>query len=93
MTLSVNPITHMVIEVPTLFPYNDTKAVSWMYDFTVYVHDQKMQEKPMTSDEPIISITDTGGVTRRGIIFALTSLPVDNSDPSNQDKGKQIDNA
>lgn len=27
MALSVTPITHMVITVPTFFPFNDTKAV------------------------------------------------------------------
>lgn len=46
----------------------------------------------MTFDEPIVSIVDTGGVTRSGILFALTSLPVDNNGLSTQDKGKQIDN-
>ncbi|XP_050916801.1 uncharacterized protein LOC127131973 [Lathyrus oleraceus] len=93
MTLSVTPITPMMITVPTKFPFNDTKAVSWVYDPAVYIHGQKMQEKHMTFDEPIVSIVGTGGVTRNGRIFALTSSPVDNSGPSVQNKGKQIENA
>lgn len=52
-----------------------------------------MQEKPITSDKPIVSIAGTGGVTRNGRIFSPKSLPFENSGPSIQDKGKQIENA
>lgn len=83
----------MLITVPTSFPYNDTKEVTWVYDSSVYIHGQKMQEKPMKFDNPIVSITGVGGVTRSGVIFAPTSPPVGNSGPLAQDKGKQIDNA
>lgn len=37
MTLSENPITLMVITIPSPFPFNNTKAVSWVYDSAVYI--------------------------------------------------------
>lgn len=81
MTLSAAPIIPIVITFSTLFPYNNTKAVSWVYDSTVYIHGQKLQEKMMTSNEPIINIAGTIGVTRSGRIFSPISLPADNSGP------------
>lgn len=93
MTLSATHITPMVITISTSFPYNNIKEIPWVYDSTVYIHGQKMQENPMTSNEPIISIAATDGGTRSSRISVLTSLPTDNSGPSAQDKGKQIDNS
>lgn len=43
MTISVDPIIPLTITVPTPFPYGDTKAVSWIHDFVVYIHGQKVQ--------------------------------------------------
>lgn len=38
MTLSINPITPIVIKIPTSFPYNDMKPVVWVYDSAIYIH-------------------------------------------------------
>lgn len=47
----------------------------------------------MKSNNPIINIVGTGGVTRSGRIFAPASSPIGTSGPSTIDKGKKIDNA
>ena len=91
LTLSINPIVPMVITVPTLFPYNDTKEVPWVYDSSVYIHGPKIQEEPMKSNDPIISIVGTGGVTRSGRVFAPVPPPIGHSGPSTLDRGKKID--
>ncbi|XP_050909309.1 uncharacterized protein LOC127123094 [Lathyrus oleraceus] len=93
LTLSTNPITPIIITVPTPFPYVDTKAVPWMYDTSVYIHGQKIQEEPLKSSDPMINITGTSGVTRSGRIFAPTPTPIGTINPSTSDKGKQIDGA
>ncbi|XP_050877316.1 uncharacterized protein LOC127081075 [Lathyrus oleraceus] len=93
LTLLTNPITPIVITVPTPFPYVDTKAVPWMYDTSVYIHGQKEQEEPIKSSDPMINITGTSGVTRSGRIFASTPTPIGTINPSTLDKGKQIDGA
>ncbi|XP_050875021.1 uncharacterized protein LOC127078622 [Lathyrus oleraceus] len=93
LTLSTNPITPIIITVPTPFPYVDTKAVPWMYDTSVYIQGQKIQEEPIKSSDPMINITGTSGVTRSGRIFAPTPTPIGTINPSTSDKGKQIDGA
>ncbi|XP_050891446.1 uncharacterized protein LOC127096960 [Lathyrus oleraceus] len=93
LTLSTNPVTPIIITVPTPFPYVDTKAVPWMYDTSVYIHGQKIQEEPLKSSDPMINITNTGGITRSGRIFAPTPTPIRITNPSTLDKGKQIDGA
>lgn len=93
MNLSKNPITHMVITIPVSFPYNDTKIVLWVYDSAAHIRGQRMQEKPMMSDEPILSIVGTGQAPQSGRIFSPITPPVDNIGPSTQAKGKQIKNA
>ncbi|XP_050877338.1 uncharacterized protein LOC127081095 [Lathyrus oleraceus] len=93
LTLSTNPVTPIIITVLTPFPYVDTKAVPWMYDTSVYIHGQKIQEEPLKSSDPMINITSTSGVTRSGRIFALTPTPIGTINPSTSDKGKKIDGA
>lgn len=51
-----------------------------------------MQDNPLTFEEPIVNIAGTSGVTRSVRIFAPTSPPIDNSDPSTHAKGKHIEN-
>lgn len=63
MTISNNSITHMVITVLTLFPFDDTNVVPWIYDSTIYIQGQRLQEEPTTSTEPMANMTGTGGVT------------------------------
>lgn len=92
LTLSASPVTPMIITVPTPIPYNNTRAVPWMYDTSVYIHVQKVQEEPIKSDDPLISIAGTGSVIRIGRIFAPTPPPIENSGPSAQDKGKKVGN-
>ncbi|XP_050914741.1 uncharacterized protein LOC127129632 [Lathyrus oleraceus] len=93
LTLSTNPVTPIIITVHTPFPYVDTKAVPWMYDTLVYIHGQKIQEESLKSSDPMINITGTSGITRSGRIFAPTPTPIGTINPSNSDKGKQIDGA
>ena len=38
MTISVDPITHLTIIIPTPFPYENTKEVPWIYDSTLTNH-------------------------------------------------------
>lgn len=44
LTLSANPVAPMIITVLTSFPYDNTKAIPWVYDTLVYIHGQKIQE-------------------------------------------------
>ena len=88
LTLSINPIVPMVITVPTLFPYNDTKEVPWVYDSSVYIHGPKIQEEPMKSNDLIINIARTYGVTRSGRIFAPAPPLIGTRNHSTLDKGK-----
>lgn len=92
LNLSVNPVTPMVVIVPTPFPYNDTRAIPWIYDTPIYIHGQKVQEEPIKSNDPLISTTETSGVTRSGRIFAPSPSLIENSRPSVHNKGKQVDN-
>lgn len=57
MTIYDNPITPLLIIVPTLFPFENTKAVPWVYDSTDYIHGHKVQEDPVASNELMVSIT------------------------------------
>lgn len=82
----------MIITVPTPFPYIDTKAVPWVYDTSVYIHGQKIQQELMKSKDLIINIAGTGGVTRSKRIFTPAPPPIGTSNPSTLDKGKQIVN-
>ncbi|XP_050896935.1 uncharacterized protein LOC127103747 [Lathyrus oleraceus] len=91
MNLSGSPIVPLVITIPMSFPFNDTKAVPWVYDSTLYIHGQRVQEDPMASNEPMASIADTGGVTRSGRTFAPVPPQIDNGGTSNQEKGNQIE--
>ncbi|XP_050890983.1 uncharacterized protein LOC127096461 [Lathyrus oleraceus] len=93
LTLSTNPVTPIIITVPTPFPYVDTKVVPWMYDTSVYIHGQKIQEELLKSSDPMINITDTSGIMRSGRIFSPTPTPIGTINPSTSDKGKQIDGA
>ncbi|XP_050919836.1 uncharacterized protein LOC127137415 [Lathyrus oleraceus] len=93
LTLSTNHVTPIIITVPTPFSYVDTKAVPWVYDTSVYIHGQKIQEEPLKYSDPMINITGTGGITRSGRIFASTLTSIRNINPSTSDKGKQIDGA
>lgn len=52
MTIYDNPIAHLVINVPTPFNFEDTKAVPWIYESIVYIHGYKVQEKPVAINEP-----------------------------------------
>ncbi|XP_050919089.1 uncharacterized protein LOC127136591 [Lathyrus oleraceus] len=79
--------------VPTPFPYINTKAVPWVYDTSIYIHGQKLQEEPLKSSDPMINITGTGEITRNGRIFAPTPTSIGAINPSTSDKGKQIDGA
>lgn len=91
VTIYVNPVIPLTINVPTLFPYMDTKAVPWIYYSMVYIHGKKIQDEPFETKEPTINITGTRGVTRSGRIFALVPLMNDNVGTSSKNKGKQTE--
>ncbi|XP_050875207.1 uncharacterized protein LOC127078828 [Lathyrus oleraceus] len=48
--------------VPTLFPYQDTKAVPWNYETTMYLGGKEI----CIPDTEIVNIAGTGGMTRSG---------------------------
>lgn len=81
----------MIIMVPTLFPYDNTKVVPWVYDTSVYIHGQKIQDEPMKSNDQIISIAGTGEVITSGRIFVPVPPLIGTSNISTLDKGKQFD--
>lgn len=91
MTISDNPITPLLIIMPISFPFEDTKAVPWIYDSTVYIHEHKVQEEHVAPNEPMVNIAGTDGVTRSGRIFSPVPPVIDNSGTSNQEKGKQVE--
>ncbi|XP_050908700.1 uncharacterized protein LOC127122404 [Lathyrus oleraceus] len=93
LTLSTNPVTPIIIIVPTPLSYVDTKVVPWMYDTSIYIHGQKIQEEPLKSSDPMNNITDTDKITRSRRIFTLTPTPIGTINPSTSDKGKKIDGA
>lgn len=91
MTISDNLVVPLMIIMPTLFPLEDTKAILWIYDSTIYIHGQKVRQEPVASNEPMVSIIGIGGVTRSGRIFAHVPPVIDNGWTSNQEKGKQVE--
>ncbi|XP_050889755.1 uncharacterized protein LOC127095054 [Lathyrus oleraceus] len=93
LTLSTNPVTPIIITVPTPFSYVNTKEVPWVYDNSVYIHGQKSQEEPLKSSDLMINIIGTRGITRSGRIFVPTLTPIGTVHPSTSEKGKQIDDA
>ena len=42
MTIFVNPVVPMIINVPNPFPFEDIKSISWIYDSIDYIHGQKV---------------------------------------------------
>lgn len=90
MTISVDPTTTLTITMPTPFPYENTKAIPWIYDSTVYIHGCKIEDEPLESKEPTINIVGTWGVTRSGRVFAPVPPINENGGASNQGKGKQV---
>lgn len=54
------------LSVPTLFPYQNTKAVPWNYETTTYVGGKEI----CIPDTEIVNIAGTGGMTRSGRVFA-----------------------
>lgn len=91
MTISIDPVIPLTIIILAFFPYEDTKAVPWIYDSTIYIHGQKVQDEPLASKELTINIIGTWGVIRRERIFALVPPTTDNGGVSSQDKGKHIE--
>lgn len=63
-----------------------------MYDTSIYIHGQKVPSEPIKSDEPLIIIVRTGGVTRSGRILAPAPPPIENGNPSTHDRGNKVDN-
>ncbi|XP_050889924.1 uncharacterized protein LOC127095252 [Lathyrus oleraceus] len=57
--------------VPTLFPYQNTKAVPWSYETTAYLGGKEI----CIPDTEIVNITGAGGMTRSGRVFAPKYTP------------------
>ncbi|XP_050920203.1 uncharacterized protein LOC127137822 [Lathyrus oleraceus] len=51
--------------VPTLFPYQNAKAVPWNYETTTYLGGKEIR----IPDTEIVNIAGTGGMTRSGRVF------------------------
>lgn len=88
MKVYVDPVTPLTIIVPTSFPYENMKAIPWIYDSTIYIHGRKVEDEPLESKEPTVNITGIGGVTRRGRIFAPVPPTNDNGGTSDHGNGK-----
>lgn len=52
--------------VPSLFPYQNTKAVPWNYEAITYLGGKKIR----IPDTEIVNIAGAGGMTRSGHVFA-----------------------
>ncbi|XP_050920283.1 uncharacterized protein LOC127137919 [Lathyrus oleraceus] len=52
--------------VPSLFPYQNTKAVHWNYETTAYLGGKEI----CIPDTEIFNIAEVGGMTRSGRVFA-----------------------
>ncbi|XP_050919835.1 uncharacterized protein LOC127137414 [Lathyrus oleraceus] len=57
--------------VPTLFPYQNTKAVPWNYETTTYLGGKEI----CIPDTEIVNIAGAGGMTRSGRVFAPKYTP------------------
>lgn len=67
------PVTPLVIQIPSYFPYESTRAVTWRYEPNVYKQGQENQ--PLVINEPnVTTIPGPGGMTRRGPVFAQRSV-------------------
>lgn len=89
-----NPVTPLVIIVPSPFPFYSIKDVSWNYDSTIYMHGQKQEDKPLVIKESVVNIVGTGRMTRSGQVFASTPpLEKNNFKPLAKGKGKRNANA
>lgn len=91
MTIFVDPVIPLTINVPSPFPYKHIKTVSCIYDSIVYIHGEKVQDEPLVAKEPAINITGTWGVARSEIIFVPVPHTIDNGGTSSQGKVKQIE--
>ncbi|KAI5407562.1 hypothetical protein KIW84_053713 [Lathyrus oleraceus] len=72
------PITPLVITIPSPFAFDSTKEVPWNYDSKVYLYGQEVKEKQIKSKEASVNITEAGGITHNGRVFALAP-PTDNN--------------
>ncbi|XP_050919291.1 uncharacterized protein LOC127136815 [Lathyrus oleraceus] len=57
--------------VPSLFPYQNTKAVPWNYETTTYLGGKEIR----IPDTEIVNIAGAGGMTRSGRVFAPKYTP------------------
>lgn len=71
------PITPLVIQFATPFPYESEKVVPWRYEPKVYK--QGHESKPLVIIEPTVtSIVGPGGMTRSGRVFSQRTVEVAN---------------
>lgn len=66
MIIHVGSVVPLTIIVPTPFPYENMKAVPWIYDSVVYINGHKVEDEPFASKEITVNITGIGGVSRSG---------------------------
>ncbi|XP_022764231.1 uncharacterized protein LOC111309436 [Durio zibethinus] len=63
-----SPRTSMTIHVPSPFPYQSNKAVSWRYDYDVAIRGPNITSNNL-SIENTANIAGVGGMTRSGQIY------------------------
>lgn len=82
------PLEPLVINVPSLFHFESTKAIPWNYNSSVYIYRHKQEEINVAS-ESAVNITGTRGMTRSGRIFASAPPPKkDDAEAVAKSKGK-----
>ncbi|XP_020205174.1 uncharacterized protein LOC109790439 [Cajanus cajan] len=67
----------LIVQVPTPFPYKDTKAIPWKYNVEVKINgNMNEQQKKEVSDgeTDVTNIAGVGGMTRSGRIYTLEEL-------------------
>ncbi|XP_050918819.1 uncharacterized protein LOC127136279 [Lathyrus oleraceus] len=87
--------TPLTITLPGPIPYSSEKVVPWHYDFDVYYHGVKQEEKYfeekscMDNNLSVDNLAGTGRITRSGRVFPSPNAQ-DSVDSLEKAKGKQV---
>lgn len=90
--ISASSMTPLVINVPSMFPFKGTKVVPQSYGSTVNIHGQKQEDKAFMTNEAVVNIIGTGGMTISDRVFASVPPEKNNVEASTKGKGKQTAN-
>lgn len=78
----------LIIIVPSPFRFESTKIFRWNYDSVVYIHGQKLEDKPLVIKEIVVNIAGTRVMTRSSRMFVSTP-PLKKNNVEGLDKGKR----